>query len=162
MNKDQRPSLVDSNMYLIIFIWRGFFFSTTKSARVHSCWLKLEGQIKNQLKKKTTRFVMYFWINFWWSPFTFSCERRNDGCRSRIVIAVVDWCERHVEELVEKCFSYLIKRKFLTSTYPSYVLYSVHIQINPFNTDIRRLHCAISYINMMSPPNFLKAKSCIK
>jgi len=45
MNKDQRPSLVDSNMYLIIFIWRGFFFQQTKSARVHSCWLKLEGQI---------------------------------------------------------------------------------------------------------------------
>ena len=36
MNTDQRTSLVDSNMYLIIFIWRGFFF---QKARAFS-WLK--------------------------------------------------------------------------------------------------------------------------
>lgn len=30
---DQRPSLVDSNMYLIILIWRGSFFFSTNQAR---------------------------------------------------------------------------------------------------------------------------------
>ena len=51
MNTDQRPSLVDSNMYLIIFIWRGFFFQKAR-AFTHVDLKKLgrKGQIKNQLR----------------------------------------------------------------------------------------------------------------
>ncbi len=83
-------------------------------------------------------------------------EVLDDGirCRSRIDIGVVDWCERYVE-LVEKCFSYP-KAQVSHIDISILRLFSVHTQLNPLNTDIRRLHGAISYINMMSPPTFWK------